>query len=300
MILMFQVNTDALKDEIQEIEEMIKRAYLQLEVEKSRLKAHNHRKDQLQLRSDLQQQCENLEKEALKAEKTWTMMRRMSVWELAGVNEEETVLSYVGSCSESCATVRFQLDRSGILVSTATNNPTLFKYKGRQVPLPSSIHHFWSFHNEALCSAISVAGRETPATQKKVLRSNAWTRCRLEAICSELGVLHRRYNASIKAITKESKVTNFSVHVKFSRAGSNVALHASFELNKSYPHGSLNTQIEQLQERDNSKDSINLERLKEVLAKNAKPGFFYLSRTFAVLSAYYHQAVVIGAYDSQS
>lgn len=285
------MKTDTLRGEVDQILDMINQTKRKLNDEKLRhqtlqdKKNKNH--DRLKRLSDL----DSLQLDALRAEKKWTMTKQISLWDLSEVNQQQTTLAYVGPCLESCASVTFYINSSGDLVSESDISSSLYNWRGSMYP--ATVAKYCLAQNAALCSAMAFSGKQKTSVMKRILRSNAWTRCRLEAICSELRVLHRRYNASIETKTSKNEDKSFVVYVRLSRFGSHVELLASFELTSAYPFGSLNTQVKQLDAKINPrKGDIDLERLNEVLAKNARPGFGYLSRTIAVLSAFYYQAFV--------
>ena len=271
---------------------MIARASKQVVDEKLRKEALSRRKIHNKRRSEFLSELQKLELEADQVEKTWTMMKRISVWDLTEVGQHRTLVSYVGTSAESCATVSFRLNNARGLDCNSTANPSILGHNHHPRLYPAKVAEYLSAKNEALCSSLNCVGQLNTKALKRALRSNAWTRCRLEAISSELRLLHRRYEASMEIIERRTGETNLVVHVKFSRVGSSVDLMGSFELSNAYPFGSLNTQLEQLDAHDKTeKEGVNLEELQDMLTRNARPGFCYLSRTLAVLSAFYRQTV---------
>lgn len=281
---------ETLNDEVKQIQDVITTANKRLDEEKLRYQALKDKKVKNQHRLDLLCRLDALRSEAVRVEKKWTMMKRISVWDLSEVNQQRTSLSYIGTCSEACATVSFFVNNTGALVCESAVCPSLYNNTHGRRNLPAA--KCWQAQNESLCAAMTVSGQPMASFLKRKLRSNAWTRCRLEAICYELKLLHRRYDASIETINRQNGFKSFAVQVRFSRFGSQLELLSSFELTNAYPFGSLNTKIKQLNVAQSSTaHEINLDAFQEVLAKNARPGFCYLSRTVAVLSAYFHQEV---------
>ncbi|KAL7579876.1 hypothetical protein ACA910_004886 [Epithemia clementina (nom. ined.)] len=286
-----KVNTSTLKEEVQQIEEMIIRAKTYLEDETSRKGRLLEKEERSRLRSDLGLKVEALRLDAVRAEKTWAMMNQISVWHLSEVTQERMSLSYIGSCFESCATISLKFNNTGDLLCKSSVAPSLFSQGARGRTYPPTVAKYWHSRNEALCSSLTFSGEQKASLLKHKLRSNAWMRCRLEVICSELRVLHRRYDASVDNETRENGAKSFVVHVRFSRFGSQIELISSFELTEAYPFGSLNTKIKQLNAgKGSQQECIDMEGLMEAVAKNARPGFFYLTRTVSVLSALYRQS----------
>jgi hypothetical protein len=148
--------------------------------------------------------------------------------------------------------------------------------------LPKLVAEYLGIKNEKLCSSMQRLKQTNAWDMKRTLRSHAWTRCRLEVICSELSMLHRRYNASLATQENGDGDETLNVTVEFSQVGSHVKLSGRFELTSSYPFGFLNTQVQQ------TGRQVDLDDLQGLLMKNAKPGFGYLSRTVAVINAFLH------------
>lgn len=268
------------------IEEMISKANKQLDDERLLAQALQDKKLKNQHRSNLRSRLDALRLEAESAEKKWIMMKRISVGDLFEANQQRTSLSYTGTCSESCATISFFSNNTGDLVCESSRRHSFDNNAyGSQIAAL-----FWQAHNEVLCAAMTVSSKPKVSILRRLLRSNACTRCRLEAICYELKMLHRRYGATLEAIHGQNGFKSFMIHVRFSRYGSQLVLLSSFEINNAYPFGSLNAQMKLVNGAESSTShKTRLDTFQEVIAKNARPGFGYLSRTVAVLSAYFDQ-----------
>lgn len=209
------------------------------------------------------------------SEQDYASVAGMGKFMPAFMSEKELSYQFVGPCSSSCVSVSFKIPSLGKVDCDAVVKPGLFaKFSGRPIKAAGS---FVKCPVEQLCSEVSQTKLLSTREIHSFLRLVEWKICRLLHTASELAMLNRRYAAKVQSTGEGNTV----LEVDFcSKAGAAKKLMATFEMTQAYPFAPLNVDL------DVFEGEVDMGELQNVLIKNAKPGFGYLSRTCDVIAAF--------------
>lgn len=199
-------------------------------------------------------------------------------WKAPMISESELTFYYIGPTTDTCVVMTFTVfeNKKVKFVAQAVNS-SMEKYQERSQCLRKSLlTHFFKARTEALCNEWSGKVLLNSSEIREVLRRFQWQMGRLEQTAMELLALRRRHAAILTSSNDD--VLRFNVEVDFS--GMPSKLSARFELTADYPFAPLNVIL------DTFEGSVDIEKIRTLLIKNAKPGFGYLSRTCDVISAF--------------
>lgn len=198
-------------------------------------------------------------------------------WKAPVISESELSFHYIGPTTDACVVLTFTVSKLGDVKCMAKSfNAITGSCPGSlqclRVPL---LTPFFKGRTAALCNEWSGKVLSDTSQICEVLRHFQWQMGRLEQTAMELLVLRRRHGAILTS--SSDYFPTFKVEVDFS--GTPAKLSASFELTAEYPFAPLNVILNTFE------GSVDIEKIRTLLIKNAKPGFGYLSRTCDVISA---------------
>lgn len=244
-----------------------------------RCRSTSSARESMSLRLRLEKEMTDTEPLAMSLARKYTSTKGLHKWKPFSMTDQELFFHFVGPSPEGCASLRFILSGSNGVKCTACVDRNIFGlYKGTSKRF-RVVGDFIEARTLALCRETSSQGKLSPHEIGHVLSNFEWQLGRLEHTASELILLRRRYRA-ILTPSQISSSTNFQLEVDFSNRTGDVKTCAAFELSDSYPFAPLNVRLDTFQ------GDTDVEGLRRLLLKNAKPGFGYLSRTCDVITAF--------------
>jgi hypothetical protein len=252
--------------------------------------AKNHSKKVNQIVSDLSDEAarclslthdlEDLIPGGAAAGRKWTTLKGLNAWLPRAISSTEMTFSYIGPCPKACVTVSFALSGPSSVLCKANVDPLAFpKNKSRNGGKLQLVMPLLVSRTSLLCEKMS-SEKANPTEIGAFLRRNGWELSRIEITASELALLQRRYRASLSPSSLSGEGLMHVLEVDFQSRTTSCKIRGSFFVSDAYPFDALNTQLDLLEG-----DTL-LDELQQLLVKNAKPGFGYLSRMCDVISAY--------------
>jgi hypothetical protein len=234
----------------------------------------------ISLQFSLSQKRETIQRDARALSRKYKTTKGLHKWVPVNLTEDHISFHYVGPSPESSVELSFHPSSLEGVTCIAHVDKGIFQaYSSR---LPSRVRIVSSFlqtRTASLTDEISSKTLSSPHQIGGVLRHFELLMGRHAQTASELVVLHRRYNA-ILAPSQIARSPNFQVEVDFSSSSRSAKLSVAFELSDAYPFAPLNVCL------DTFEGTVDVDELRRLLIKNAKPGFGYLSRTCDVIAAY--------------
>jgi hypothetical protein len=270
-----------LEEEIANLEAQLRSSKDSLAAASKKHYTLSNAKQSLSLRLTLKQKMASLEPKAEALARKYTSLKGLHMWKAAKLNNGELSFHFIGPSPETCVHLLFKVSGSSSVACNAYIDPSIYgRYKeewaSRRFRVVTS---FLEARTLALCKEVSSKALLGASHIPDVLRDFEWQLGRLEYTASELTMLHRRYKA-ILAPSQIAGSSNFQMEVDFSSRSDSAKLSATFELPRAYPFAPLNVLLDTFEGR------VDVEGLRRLLMKNAKPGFGYLSRTCDVIAAY--------------
>lgn len=211
-------------------------------------------------------------------EQGFVTLKGITKWKPAVLNEQELSFHYIGPAPKACMTVSFQISPSKSVKCTASVQPKLFhQHRARGSKRSPTMPSFLQRQVAAFCHSIEQQQLDSPKQIGSFLRQLEWQLGRMEHTASELATLIRRYQAVLQLSDDSSTV---QLEVEFAGGSGSKKLRAIFDITDAYPYAPLNVCLDTFEEK------VDVESMRKLLLKNAKPGFGYLSRTFDVIAAY--------------
>jgi hypothetical protein len=270
------VTASTLVEEIAEIEAQLERSKSYVLTSRAENSAITHLARAFSERSSLGGNLAQNRVAADAAQRQKTTLSGITKWQPATLNGSVLSFQYVGPVAKACVYVSFQVTGSGTLYCKAQVQSDLFlKGKGRTTKQFNSVSSFLEQQTAAVCAMACKESIDSPIQVGPVLRRLEWMLGRLEHTSSELAMLQRRYDAVLSP-----GQSSFQLEVEFSSQTGKAKLLATFELSDAYPFSPLNVCL------DTFEEELDVEGIRKLLIKNAKPGFGYLSRTCDVIAAY--------------
>lgn len=212
--------------------------------------------------------------------KKFTTTKGLHRWKPVCLTKSDMSFHLIGPSPKSSIRLSFWTCDKGIINIKAQVDPTVFRdWNSRLTPRFRAVSTFLEARASALVDEISSRAVPIPRQIGALLREYELRLGRVEHTASELAMLHRRYNALLTPSETRGS-DNFQVEVDFSSSNDSSKLSATFQLSDAYPFVPLDVHLETF------KGEIDEDELNKLLIKNAKPGFGYLSRTCAVISAF--------------
>lgn len=205
----------------------------------------------------------------------------MHTWSPVVIDDSNIVVGFIGASSKTCIRVSFSFAKSGAVTCKADVDSFFFKQRrGKKIKLTALITEFVVANVDALVEYINKTQLKHGSEVMKFLHQVELIHGRIESTASEMFGIQKRYGTLLEA-DPVGKKTDFLLSVDFtSQSDVSTALRATFELNASYPFAPLNVSL------DDREGKVNVESMRRQLVKNAKPGFWYLSRTCDTIAAF--------------
>lgn len=214
------------------------------------------------------------------AERSFVTLKGMSKWKPFIVSETQLSFQYIGLCPKSCIAMSFQISSLKPVKCVATVESKLFQNHGSlSAKQLGSVSSFIQARVNALCDAACQQQLQSPHEISSLLRSLDWELGRLEHTASELAQLKRRYQAYLTPAQLPNS-SHFQLEIEFAGQSRSAKLRATFEISEDYPFSPLNVCL------DTFDEQVDVEAIRKLLIKNAKPGYGYLSRTCDVIAAF--------------
>jgi hypothetical protein len=209
------------------------------------------------------------------SERQYATLCGLGKTKLQGWTETELSFCVPGPCPGACLSITFNLTNPSEVICVACIKPSLFsRYKGR--PL-RSVSSYFEARYRVLCEELSREKLASPRGIGAVLRKVEWIVGRTEQTARELAMLQRRYTTKLSSSDGQTS----SLEVEFSYQKSTKVV-VSFDVSEAYPFSPVNVGMHVYN------GEVDLDGLRALLIKNAKPGFGYLSRTCDVIAAFLH------------
>lgn len=220
------------------------------------------------------------EPRAESAEQNYSSLRGLTKWKPHSLTDTEYVFHYLGQVPQASIVITFDIRGQGSPVACrCALDDTLFKRHGKRKSKQfASVNGFLEKGAAELCATTSTT-LSTPSLICHTLQQLEWRLCRMESTAMELIALQKRYQIFLSP-NPSPVASKFLVEAEFSGNNTKDAvLRATFELSEQYPFGSLDMNMEAFE------NDLDMDRLRELLVKNAKPGFGHLSRICDVINA---------------
>jgi hypothetical protein len=267
----------SLEEEVAELEAQLDRARGYLESATTEHQLVVDITESASRHSLLSSEHDKLRLAAESSERKWATLQGLGKWKPATLNESQLSFKFVGPCPSASVVVEFQLYGSAPVQCKARIDPTVFpRDKSQKSVHIKSVASFLEVRTCATCALVSLERLENPVFIGAYLHRLAWMLGRLETTALELTMLQRRY----KAVLTNTGKSNFQLEVDFASRSGLAQLRATFELAEAYPFSPVGVCL------DVFEGQVDVEGMRKLLIKNAKPGFGYLSRTCDVISAF--------------
>jgi ethanolamine utilization protein EutP (predicted NTPase) len=218
----------------------------------------------------------DLRSRAYKSEEECAIMKRLAIWTLYYIKEQDLIVSFHGPSAASCvsATVSF-VDAHSLSCTTRAQSTLDQLHYGSTCNSNNLMASYMESCIGNTCRSLSVSAQGHYNEVLSCFQQHAWNLTRHLYTASELVLLRRRY----KAIVKREKEA-FVVVLSFHRSDQTATLRSEFTLSEMYPFVPLSVKLDVIQ------GNIDIESLQKLLQKSAKVGFGYLRRTVDTISAY--------------
>lgn len=273
-----QLLVDELEAEVSELKEKLINAKEALEQTNDRYLRSVDTTNEIAKNRALVERKEILQPRAEDLARKYSYAKGIHRWKAPIISENEITFHYIGPTEDTRVVMTFTVSKEGevnCVAKVANSIMEVFPENSRCLRIPL-LTRFFKARTQALCTEWSGKVLSNASEISEVLRHFQWQMGRLEQTGMELLVLRRRYAAILTSSNDD--VSTFKVEVDFS--GMPSKLSASFELTKDYPFAPLNVIL------DSFEGSVDIEKIRKLLMKNAKPGVGYLSRTCDVISAF--------------
>lgn len=230
-------------------------------------------------RLNLTDKASLLEKVAESAERKFMIAKGCWRWEAASLGEDELSFDFISIFPKACIHISFSLiDPNGVPCS-ALVQPTLFRESraSRSAKIPPNVISFLHRHVSNFCLSINQTRLNSPKSIGSFLQLLELRLRRSERTAVELAALVRRYHGILQL-----SVDSSTVQLEFEIASRDgiPKLRAIFDITDNYPFAPLRTCL------DTFGEQVDVEHLRKLLIKNAKPGFGYLSRACSLIEAF--------------
>lgn len=223
----------------------------------------------------ISEDCEQMQHLVKSSQRDYLSLKGLHTWNPLEVGEAVVSLSYIGHCKNSCSKLVCELSDAKNLRATILKDSeaqegmktSLRKYSG---PIAS----FLSVNIRNLAEKLRSDLVQQLPTVTHHIQNYMWSMGRLDSTASELQGLMNRYNGKLIVTSDNS----FLINIDFQGLASNLSVVVEVKL--SYPSVPLVAKIEVC------KGCIDVEVIEKALAKNATPGFGYLSRLCDIVSAF--------------
>lgn len=265
----------AIEDEIACLESEIKRSQMSIEKSQSDQRLVIDMDSAMRQNASLQAAASCQGSEAETSERRWVTLKGINKFKPVVINESTLCLHYVGICPQTCISVSFDISRQPI-TCLALPEPRAFNHSRHGIiRLSKQVLPFVKARVRSICKSASENITESPDAVKFAVHKLAWELGRLEHTTSELLFLQKRYEATF-VLERE---TDCFVEIDFAVPESGTKVSTTFELSSAYPFSPLQVCLDLLD------GDTDMENLRKLLIKNAKPGFGYLSRTCDVIAS---------------
>jgi len=268
----------ALEEEIVAMEAKLERSRRYLEASLKEEQALSEATSAASENVSLTSKVQDVEPGAQSMEQGYVTLKGVSNWQPGTVNDQELSFHYIGSCPKACLVLSFPLIDPNHVALKASIKPELFLQHGtKSFKRPPTVASFLQHQVSNLCNRTNQHLLDSPKQIGSLLRTLEWQLGRMEHTASELASLIRRYHAVLQ-LSDDSSVVQLEVEFA-GRSGSKM-LRAIFDITDAYPFAPLSVCLDTFEEK------VDVESMRKMLIKNAKPGCGYLSRTCGVIEAF--------------
>ena len=270
------------QDEIAVVEDILSGLEDRLQAESTRLEAEQQLGGNIELsRGYHEDNCLLSEKfnaiceHPYRSEQSWENTRDLSKLKISCTSKTSLSFDYVGLAPLACVSIKLPIDTFPSHFEVATND-SLFPRTKRplirriKAALPFLAHWISQFNSTSQKLPVS----ESSVLPLSVQMMNRFL-SRMEACAFELSYIVQRYSASL---VQDGDGALEGLDVSF--AGKDAKVCVFFSIPSTYPFGPVGVSLELLQ------GKFDIDDLRHVMIKNAKPGFGYLSRTCALIAAH--------------
>lgn len=280
--MLFQATIDGLEDEIAAMEAQLARSKEYLETSSAERKALFDKVQAVSLHTDLSCKVQELQQQAQAVSRKFASTKGLHNWQPVKLSEIELSFLVLGPSPQSSIEVSFQRSNKGMVCAARVDPHIFLEARPRMSTRFRSVSTFLETRTASLNRKIASLAIASPVQVGECLQFIELQLGRLEQTAAELTMLHRRYNAMLTP-SQVSNSSSFQVEVDFtvrSKQHTTAKLCASFELSEAYPFAPLNVRL------DTIEGEVDVDELRKLLIKNAKPGFGYLSRICDVITAF--------------
>ena len=207
---------------------------------------------------------------------SYSILKGLQHVQMQALNKRSIVFNFVGSCPTSCVVIEFM--RAPVFECRASLKPDLFlSHHLIRAEKVSPVASFLRTRFGAFCTNVSNTKISGVKDIGPLLQKMECTLSGIDAVGLELASLKRNYKSSLVATAMSSG--DFRFEVEFHAKGVAV-MRAFFTISETYPHVPMDTSF------DVFVDGLDIPFLFRLLAKNAKPGFGYLTRTVSYIHGF--------------
>lgn len=276
------MTTASLEREVQELEAELQRSQGYLDAARKEKHVLVEIVDAVMSNRSLTKGVEDRQPAAEAAERGFATLKGVSKWKPTTLNGSELSFHYIGPCPKACIALSFKMASPASVKCIATVQPKLFQNHGSlRVKQLATAFLFLQNRVAALCDAVCQQHLHSRHEIGPLLRRLEWQLGRLERTTVELTMLKRRYHASLTPVQLAGS-SIFQLDIRFFGQSDVEKLRATFEISEAYPFCPLNVCL------DTFEEQLDVEAMRKLLIKNAKPGFGYLLRTCDVIAAFLH------------
>jgi hypothetical protein len=270
-----QVATSLLEDEMRDLERQIEEAKDSLKATQAEQKDTTDELNATRKRQSLTNELSSSRPLAHSSQKDFLSLKGLHCWYPRSLQESSFSFVFLGLSRNTSTLVSFDVSNPDAVKATTSPNTI------RQMKRKTRIHHasISSFLTERMTQAtrsLEKSRIDSPLEIGPLLQKLEWTIGRLDQTADEVENLRRRYQAQL--VRDFTISANLILSAVFSNA--DAKLEASFEM-LSYPSSPLDVRFDVLE------GTVDLDALRKLLVKNAKPGFGNLSRTCDVIAAFF-------------
>jgi hypothetical protein len=189
---------------------------------------------------------------------------------------------YDGSSPKSCVVLSFHGSSTNSVSCDAKVDSSTFQNHGTmEANRLATVSSFVQVRVASLCGKVCRQTLHGLSEIPPYLRQLDWELGRLEGTAKEIAVLKERYRNQV-SLNRVTDSSHFHLKIHFTSLSGQSQLGASFEVREEYPFSPIIVCL------DTFSEKINVEALQQLLVKNAKPGFGYLSRLCDIVAASLH------------
>ncbi len=220
-------------------------------------------------------ECESTYPLTHSSQKAYLSLKGLYTWSPIEIRDSRISLGLIGQSRNSCKTLVYEISATKNLTNAVVMTSKV--PEGMKTSLRTyngSFASFWDANVQSLSETLRSCSASEASKVGNNIQNFVWSMGRLDFTTSELQSLMTRYKGKLIPISTES----FMITIEFEGLVSRLSV--DFKMESSYPSLPLEVSMNVWE------GLIDLESIRKTLAKNAKPGFGYLSRACDIVSTF--------------